>query len=167
MAKKRQVLKATLLIVGEGVHEKAFLQYLKSLFDHRESGQVVKVDAASGGSPIEIIDETIRKNNHAEYNRKVILLDSDIVIRQQDRDKAKKYKIELIESTPICLEGMLLELLGQTIPASAQSCKDKLHSLLKGDPASTSSYSTLLPEAVLAGTNKPQIQRLIELLKNQ
>jgi len=169
MARKRQVLKATLLIVGEGAHEKAFLQYLKSLYDHRESGQTIKVDAASGGSPIEIIDDTIRKNNHAEYDRKVILLDTDVVIKQQDRDKARKHKIELIESTPICLDGMLLDLLGHNISAtsSATDCKHRLHALLNGDPTSIASYSALFPINILNATTKPQIQRLISLLKNE
>lgn len=86
MKKTRRIKLATLLIVGEGVHEKAFLQQMKFLYDG-ENNQAVKIDAASGGSPIEIIDETIRKYNHADYSRKVILLDEDVAIRQQDRDR--------------------------------------------------------------------------------
>lgn len=165
--KIRRIKLATLLIVGEGAHEKAFLQHMKSLYDG-ETNQTVKIDAASGGSPIEIIDETIRKFNHADYSRKVILLDSDVVIRQQDRDKARKNKIELIVSYPVCLEGMLLEILGQKVPdhASGTDCKRRLHSLLQGEPTNPKSYERLFPKCKLDTTTKEQIIRIKNLICN-
>lgn len=39
MAKTRHIKKTTLIIVAEGVHDKAFLDHMKSLYDHRDSGQ--------------------------------------------------------------------------------------------------------------------------------
>lgn len=167
MAKIRKVKLATLLIIGEGTHEKAFLLHMKSIYDG-ENNQTIKVDAASGGSPIEIIDETLRKYNHADYDKKVILLDADVTIRQQDRDKARKHKIELIVSNPICLEGMLLELLGHNVTAysSAIACKNRLHPLLSGLPTKPSSYAQIFPKSVLDTTTKDQIVRLKNLMSN-
>ena len=167
MKKIRRIKLATLLIVGEGVHEKAFLQHMKSLYDS-ENNQAVKVDAASGGSPIEIIDDTIRKFNHADYSRKVILLDADVTIRQQDWDKARKNKIELIISDPVCLEGMLLEILGYKIPefSSSTDCKRRLHPLLAGEPTKALSYARLFPKEVLDVVIKEQIVRLKKLICN-
>lgn len=167
MRKPRKIKLATLLIVGEGVHEKAFLQHMKSLYDS-ENDQAVKVDAASGGSPIEIIDETIRKYNHADYSRKAIVLDADIPIRQQDRDKARKNKIELIVSQPVCLEGMLLDILGQKVPefSSAAECKKRLHALLDGEPTKPKSYEKSFPKEILDSVNREQIVRLRNLICN-
>lgn len=167
MKKIRRIKLATLLIVGEGVHEKAFLQQMKVLYDG-ENNQAVKIDAASGGSPIEIIDETIRKYNHADYSRKVILLDEDVVIRQQDRDKARKNKIELIVSTPICLEGMLLDVLGYKVSqyASAADCKKRLYPLLSGEPTKPKSYEKLFTKEFLDSVNKEQLIRLRNLISN-
>lgn len=168
MKKIRRIKLATLLIVGEGVHEKAFLQHMKLVYDS-ENNQAVKVDAASGGSPIEIIDETIRKFNHADYSRKVILLDADVTIRQQDWDKAKKNKIELIVSEPVCFEGMLLEVLGYKIPefSSATDCKRRLHPLLAGEPTKALSYASRFPKEVLDVVIKEQIVRLKNLICNK
>ena len=167
MAKIRKVKLATLLIVGEGAHEKAFLQHMKSIYDG-ENNQAVKVDAVSGGSPIEMIDDTLRKYNHAEYDRKVILLDADVTIRQQDRDKAKKYKIELIVSSPVCLEGMLLEVLGYRVPefSSATECKRRLQPLLSGEPTKSMSYAKCFTKTLLDSTIKEQIRKLIKLISN-
>lgn len=167
MKKVRRVKLATLLIVGEGAHEKAFLQHMKSLYDGNNN-QTVKIDAASGGSPIEIIDETIRKYNHADYSRKVILLDADVVIRQQDRDKARKNKIELVVSEPTCLEGMLLEILGHKVAefSAAADCKKKLHSMLAGEPTKPASYANIFPKEVLDSATKDQIVKLKRLISN-
>jgi len=167
MAKIKKVKRATLLIVGEGSHDKAFLQHMKSIYDG-ENNQTVKIDAASGGSPIEIIDETIRKNNHASYDKKIILLDADVTIRQQDRDKARINRIELIVSTPICLEGMLLDVLGQRIPefASATACKARLNPMLSGEPTKSLSYAQRFTKAILDSTTIEQIVRLRNLIGN-
>lgn len=167
MAKIRKVKLATLLLVGEGAHEKAFLQHMKSIYDG-ENNQAVKVDAVSGGSPIEMIDDTLRKYNHAEYDRKVILLDGDVTIRQQDRDKARKHKVELIVSEPVCLEGMLLDVLGHKVPefSSAIDCKKRLHPLLASEPTKSVSYEKCFPKDVLDSTTKEQIVRLIKLISN-
>jgi len=167
MAKIRKVKLATLLIVGEGAHEKAFLQHMKLIYDG-ENNQAVKVDAVSGGSPIEMIDDTLRKYNHAEYDRKVILLDGDVTIRQQDRDKARKHKVELIVSEPVCLEGMLLDVLGHKVPefSSAADCKKRLHPLLAGEPTKSVSYAKCFAKDVLDSTVKEQILRLIKLISN-
>jgi len=166
--KIRRIKLATLLIVGEGVHEKAFLQHMKLLYDG-ENDQAVKVDAASGGSPIEVIDETIRKYNHADYSRKVILLDEDVVIRQQDRDKARKNKIELIVSAPVCLEGMLLEILGCKVAefSSAADCKKQLHPMLTAEPTKSTSYARLFTKEVLDSATKEQVIRLKILICNK
>lgn len=168
MAKVRKIKLATLLIVGEGLHEKAFLQHMKLIYDG-QNNQTIKVDAASGGSPIEIIDEAIRKYNHADYDKKIILLDTDVTIRQQDRDKARKKNIELIISSPICLEGMLLEVLGHRVPelSSATDCKKRLHPLLSGTPTKPSSYAQIFPKAVLDEATKDQIVRLKNLINNK
>ncbi len=168
MAKIKRALK-TLLIMGEGAHERAFLQHLKLLYDNRENGQKLTIDAASGGSPIEIIDETIRKSNHAGYDRKLILLDTDVKIRQQDRDKAKKNKIELIISTPVCLEGMLLDILGINVPESlaSASCKSRLHARLAGLPTSSASYAELFTKPILDASAKEQIVKLKKIISNQ
>lgn len=164
---KRKVQKATLLAAGEGVVDKAFINHMKGIYARGVKTQTVTVDAADGGSPQDMINYLVRKNRHASFDRKVLLLDSDVTIPQQARDKARKSGIELIESTPLCLEGMLLELLGQQVSRSAVSCKSTLHSQLSGEPTNKNSYSPLFDKPVLDASTKQQIERLIALLENK
>lgn len=170
MAKKRQhkVKLATLLIVGEGPIDEAFIRHMKSLYDGPNTGQKLKVTSADGGSPSDIINTTQRKYRHAAYDKCFILLDEDVIISQQDRDKARKANIGLIISTPICLEGMLLNILDRPVPTkNATACKKVLHPQLSGDPTRPESYDKLFPKPVLQNTPVKQILQLRKLIENQ
>jgi hypothetical protein len=115
MAKTRHIKKTTLIIVAEGAHDKAFLDHMKSLYDHRDSGQKVTINSADGGSPHDVIKTAIKKTSHAAYDQKYIFMDSDVAIKQQDLSLAKRNNIIVLLSEPLCLEGMLLDILGQRI----------------------------------------------------
>lgn len=46
---------ASLLIAGEGAYDKAFIEHLKDIYDHRATGQTVKIISADGGSQEQLI----------------------------------------------------------------------------------------------------------------
>ena len=165
--KRRQVKRATLIVVGEGPIEKAFIRHMKNLYDGQNTGQVVKVDSADGGSPADIIKTTVRKYSHAEYDRRYVLMDSDVNIRQQDYDAARKAKIDLIVSRPVCLEGMLLDVLGLPVPDTNASCKAALHPQLSGPPTQADSYAEKFPKPVLDAISKEQIVKLRKSISNE
>ena len=96
----RKISKTTLLVIGEGAHDTAFLNHLKSLYDARESGQKVKIESGDGGSPHDLIKNTIKKISHLSYDRVVIFLDSDVEIKESDKIEAKRHRITLILSEP-------------------------------------------------------------------
>ncbi len=156
---------AALIVVGEGPHDEAFINHMKELYDSRESGQKVKVESADGGSPRDIINYVVKKK-HIAYDTKIILMDSDISLTDQNRKTAQKNGIIIVQSTPLCLEGMLLDVLGQKIPDSSQACKNKLHPKLSGPPTAKSSYGILFPKAVLDATPKAQIVDLKKYISN-
>ncbi len=164
--KRRHIKQTTLIIVAEGEHDKAFLTHMKGIYDNRETGQRVKIDFSSGGSPHDIIKDSLKKVSHIAYDNKYILMDSDVTIRQQDRDLAKNKDLHILLSEPLCLEGMLLSVLKQTIPYSAKKCKDLLHPQLSGDPTESSSYSPLFDKPVLDGTDHKTIIKIRQLLAN-
>ncbi len=166
MAKKiRRVQLATLIIVGEGAHEEAFLRHMASLYDGRETNQKITIKSADGGSPGDIIHSAI-KNRHSKYDRKYVLMDSDVKIPEKDIQTSKKNKVEIICSKPICLEGMLLDILDQKIPSTAQACKSSLHPKLDGLPTDKNSYSKLFDKHVLDNTSKEQIITIKKIISN-
>lgn len=168
MAKKtRHIVKTSLIIVGEGAHDQAFLCHMKELYDGRETNQSVKIESADGGSPKDIIDVAIKKSKIAAYDKQYVLMDSDIPISNEEQSRAKKKKIIILFSEPICLEGMLLDVLGQKTPSTNQACKDKLHPLLTGKPTEKQSYRVKFPKPVLDTTTKQTIVNLRNVLANK
>ena len=152
MAKRkptRSVNKTTLLVMGEGEHDKAFLSHMKAIYHERHSGSKIKLDFSSGGSPHDIIKDTVKKNHHVGYDQIFILMDSDVPVNQQDIKVAKDSGITILYSKPLCLEGMLLSVLGQNTPHTAQKCKSALHPQLSDNPALPKSYEPLFAKPVL------------------
>ena len=157
----------SLLIVGEGAQDRAFVEYLKSLYDGRETGQTVKVKAGDGGSPGDLLEKMIRRYQHIAHDRRVLLLDDDVQISGTARATARRHGIEMILSSPVCLEGMLLEVLGEPVPLKAQSCKSSLHPMLDGHPAEKRSYERSFPQSLLDQSANPALIRLRMLISNQ
>jgi len=166
--KQRRVQQITLLIVGEGAHDKAFLQHMKSLYDHRENGQRLTIDNGDGGSPYDVINAAKRKSSHTAFDRKYVLLDDDIALSAAAIALANKEKIKIIKSSPVCLEGMLLELLSQrvTVDTTARECKNRLHPQLSGPATEPLSYQELFPKPLLDQTDKLQIVTLRQLISH-
>lgn len=165
--KIKKVRQTTLLIVGEGAHDKAFLDHLKSLYDGRESGQRVKIESGDGGSPHDLIKNTIKKISHVDYDKVIIFMDSDVEIKISDRSEAKRKNITLILSEPICLEGYLLKLLGRRVPSNAEQCKSILHGLLSGPPTEYKSYRALFNREFIESLDDPILNQLKRFISNQ
>jgi len=167
MARKlRRALLSTLIIVGEGIHEKAFLSYLKSLYS-ANTNQKVKVDSADGGSPEDIVRTAVKKSKGIAYDKKFILMDSDIEINDKTKKLAKENNITLILSEPLCLEGMLLRLLNISVPDSSKKCKALLHPKLDGKPTDRKSYENLITKEILENSKIEQIVLIIKILSNK
>lgn len=167
MAKRtRRTLLSTLIIVGEGIHEKAFLSHLKSLYS-ANTNQKVKVDSADGGSPEDIVRTAVKKSKGIAYDRKFILIDSDIEINDKTKKLAKDNNITLILSEPLCLEGMLLRLLNISVPDSSKKCKVLLHPKLDGKPTDRKSYENLITKEILENSKIEQIALIIKILSNK
>ncbi len=164
--KPRRAHVTSLIVVGEGIHDRAFLNHMKDNYDGRETGQVVKVESSDGGSPRNIL-MSAQKSQEAAYDKRYVLMDSDVPISQQDWAYAKKHKIEVVLSSPLCLEGMLLEVLGIKAGNCGDSCKAKLRPYLGGCPTQKTSYQKSFPKSVLDTTKKEQIIRLRKLISNQ
>jgi hypothetical protein len=121
----------TVLIVGEGDTEKAFLDRLKALYVARDSGVSAKVLNAHGGSPEYIVEFAIRQLKQADYQLVAVLMDTDVPWSQQVRAMVASKKIVLVGAYPCC-DGLLLQILGQPVPDQSDRCKEALAKVLGG-----------------------------------
>lgn len=147
----RQASKTTLLIVGEGPDDQAFIKHMNQQLRERDSNIKPTIEKQSGGSPGNIITNAARKYEHLAFDQRLFVLDSDIPITQQDYDKARKYGYRIILWTPVCLEGALLDVLGERVgnDEAAISLKRRLHPLLDGPHTERAAYRNVFPKVVL------------------
>ncbi len=158
----------TVILIGEGDTEGAFLCHLKTLYDTRRSGVQVKVDWTYGGSPSDIIREAVKLKQGIAYDRAALLLDTDLKWSAEDQRAAEEAGIILVGSKP-CIEGMLLKILDPTKQwenNSTKECKKHFHEGClnadhKLDPAK---YTKVFPKAVIEAA-RTQVKELGALIK--
>lgn len=105
-AKRRQVAR-TVLLVGEGDSEVAFLQHLKALYVTRGCGVAVTIKNARGKGAAHVVDVAVRQSRNAAFDLKAALLDTDTDWNDKTRATARKAKVQVVAADP-CLEALLL-----------------------------------------------------------
>ncbi len=107
--KKPREANWTVLAVGEGETERAFLQFLKEQFNKRDDGISIKIHYAGGGGPECVIRCAIKKSPKS-YDCAFVLLDKDLPCRATYFKKARTNNLELIWCVP-CIEGIFLKII--------------------------------------------------------
>lgn len=160
---KSRAQKQTLLLVGEGYDEEAFLKYLKSQLVGREVGLEVKIKNAKGKGAKHVIDWTIRQAKQADYDRVAALLDTDTNWTPAVQKKAKVEKIIVLPSEP-CFEAMLLRLIGVTPEIDTKKLKKQFEPYVNGVSTVPENYAVHFSPDKLK--NKRDLEKTIdELLK--
>lgn len=164
-ARKRRTASHTVLLVGEGKTEQAFLQHLKFLYISRGCGVSVTIRNAHGKGPDHVVDYAIRQCHNAEYNRVLALLDTDLQLSSAVRRRAESKKIRIIGSTP-CIEGLLLKILGEHVPATSVECKQRCGTVLPERLTLPEDYRQHFPRNFLEGrrTCVPELGELLDCL---
>jgi hypothetical protein len=160
--KARISQRKTLLAVGEGQSDVAFLKYLKGIYCSGGNGVAVTIRNANGKGPSNVIGTAIGAIRTASYDHKLCLLDTDLVWTLQNKRDAKSKKIELIGSTP-CLEGMLLQILRRSVPALSDDCKRQLLAVTGKVMLEPKDYAAYFPYDPLQNA-RPSISELDKLL---
>ena len=164
MKKAKRVASRTVLLVGEGDCDCAFLHHLKGIYIQRGCGVSVTIRNAHGKGAGNVIDTAIGQSRNADYDLRVAVLDTDTDWTPRVRKKAKTHKIILVPSTP-CLEGFLLTILGQYLPHGCRECKEKIKDSLDGKLTDAGSYSSSFPFEVLEARRNevPALDLLLKL----
>jgi hypothetical protein len=148
VAGKQHRVRKTLLIVGEGDSEEAFLKHLRDLYCSGGAGVAVTVRNAHGKGPENVIDHAARQARIYSYDARIALLDTDIPWTDKLKKNARKSKIDMIGSMP-CFEGLLLSILGKRTPEQCADCKKAIQQLMDIDLTERHSYAKNFPKRVL------------------
>ena len=150
MSRSQRIQRKTLLAVGEGYSEVAFLKHLKSIYCSGGFGVSVKVVNAYGRGPDNVIDHAISLIGTEAYDHRLCLLDTDIPWPTTKAKKAKQKKIYLIGSDP-CLEGLLLEILQRPKGGNSEICKRNLRAITNASMTESVDYKKLFTKPILDG----------------
>lgn len=129
MARKQRQIRKTLLAVGEGETEVAFLGYLRELYCADGEGVNVTIRNARGKGPEHVLEHAIGQCRSVDYDKRLAFLDTDIPWTPALVRKARAARIELLGSTP-CIEGLLLAILGKSASATSTNVRGGCRNLL-------------------------------------
>lgn len=167
---KRKLRKTnkTVLIVVEGETEEAFVKHLKRLYYQRGMPLSVSIKNAHGYGPQGIIDKLKSVAQTADFERRLVVLDSDIPLSPAQGKWLRQQKIEIVLSTP-AIEATLLTIHGKHAPAGTHACKGELEKQAPGDPTDERFYDKHFPLALLepARSKVPALKALIAALSQE
>lgn len=162
-----RIQKKTMLIVGEGADEKAYLDYLKGELIGRGAGLSITTKNAKGKGAKGVIDWTIRQASHAQYDTVAALFDTDKDWSTAVEKRAKAHNIVLLKSDP-CFEVMMLRLIGEKPnynPDNSSPLKSQFSRYVKGDSTVKENYSHYFGVRTILGKRhvEPTIDELLSL----
>ncbi|MBI5890193.1 MAG: hypothetical protein HZB47_05885 [Nitrosomonadales bacterium] len=155
----------TLLIVGEGYDEVAFLSHLKQLYVPRGCGLSVAIKNARGKGALHVIKWTAGQIANAEYDAVAAMLDTDADWNEKTEKLARTNKIQVLKSEP-CFEAMMLRLIGKTPTGDAHALKKQFAPYVNNDATQRDHYAQHFGSGCLqAGRGKElSIDELLKLL---
>ncbi|MHB9119348.1 MAG: hypothetical protein ACYC2R_13905 [Burkholderiales bacterium] len=154
----------TLLIVGEGADEVAFLKHVRQLYVPRGCGLSVKIMNAQGKGAKHVIEQTGRQIANAAYDAVAALLDTDTDWSPAVEKLAKKKKIRVLKSE-LCFEALMLRVLGKNPNGNAQALKKQFAPFVNNDATKSRNYAEHFgSEYLQAGrSHEPSIDALLKL----
>lgn len=155
----------TLLIVGEGRYEEAFLNHLKQLYVPRYCGLSVTIKNARGKGALHVVKWTAGQAAIAKYDVVAALLDTDTDWNEKTEKLARSKKILVLKSEP-CFEAMMLRLIGKTPAGNAHALKAQIAPYVNDDATQRDNYVLHFgADCLQAGRSKePAIDALLKLL---
>lgn len=165
---QRHVTKTTLLVVGEGPDDQAFIKHMSQTFRTESKHTRSTIMKESGGSPGNIITNTVRKYRDGDYDKRYIVLDSDVPVDSASQKRAKQAGYDIILWSPLCLEGALLDTLNETVQPyeTSQQLKQRLQPKLCANHTDPQAYSVLFTKSVLEASHNTSIKKVRLILLN-
>ena len=154
----------TLLIVGEGRTEEAFLNHVKMLYAPRGCGLSVSVKNARGKGAKHVVEWTRRQIANADFDTVAAMLDTDQDWSEAVARQARAGRIVVLKSEP-CFEALMLRLQGQNDIGDAKSLKKAFATYVNNDATRPENYARNFDKALLESrrNQEPTLDSLLKL----
>lgn len=163
---RNRAVRETLLVVGEGDAEVAFVRHVKRTYGDVLGRSVQEINAHGKGGR-HVLETARRRANNRDHDKVILLLDTDTDWDEADRARArrsrvgKRGRLDVIESLP-CLEAWLLRILGIEAEGDTRHMKERFKATT-GCEAHEAGWMAHLTRDVLdeARTRVPQLAKLM------
>jgi hypothetical protein len=119
---RRKLTDIAALAVGEGQAELTFLKHIKALYLPRACGTTLTIKGGFGKGGKGVLDYALSISANLEYDKIIVLLDTDTDWNDEQKSRAKKHDLRIVESNP-CFEAWLLALHGEQRTLNSDQCK--------------------------------------------
>ena len=130
----------TLLLVGEGSTEVAFLRHVSRIYAPRGCGLRVTIKDAHGKGAKHVVEWTIRQRGIAGFDKVAVLLDTDQDWTSTVARRARSAGIQVLQSVPL-FEAMMLRLVRQNDIGDARALKARFAPYVGHNPLDPGSYA--------------------------
>jgi len=115
-----------------------------------------------------VIDAATRHAKNGDFDIVAVLMDTDLPWTDEVRTLAREHRICLVGATP-CVDGLLLQILGERVPAQSNRCKGAFHARLGRKPFVREAYEQdfLKPLLNQKGKTIPSLGKLLALMVGQ
>lgn len=129
---KQRRVRRTVLVVCEGKTDLAFLHYLRSqMCADKPDAPKMTLRQAHGKGADNVASTLLGLARQAAYDKLVLMADGDIPLSESMRKKLRRHKVVLVIPAP-CLEGLLLDIFGHSVPPMSSVCKNRLQQIAPG-----------------------------------
>lgn len=170
MARRVQIprrVRKTVFIVCEGKTDLGFLRYLKRTYcSGREGAPEMAFKQSYGKGGTHVVDVLLKEVNYKAYDVRVALTEADAPPKPADLKALNRARGRHVVVVP-CIEGLLLEILGQRVPALSADCKARLAAIEERDLSEPAHYEMHWPKARLdeARLRIPVLDALLSLFE--
>jgi len=166
MVRKQRSLRTvrrTVLIVGEGYAEEAFLRHIRALYTSKQQGFRMEIGNARGKAAGHVVDHALKLRARAQYDMVAALLDTDADWTAVVRERAIAGEIMVLPSSP-CLEALLLAVIGHGREGNTRSQKTRFLQHFGGEAHEENVIARQLTRPVLDKA-RHHVEALDQLLK--
>lgn len=160
-----RIVRQTVLIVGEGYAEEAFLKHLRGLYTSRAEGRSLTVRNARGKGAAHVVSETWRIARRLPHSHVASLFDADTDLDGGAVAEAHKKKITPVSCDP-CIEAVLLRMHGDIAERNSGGHKMAFEQRFGAPAHDARVYAKHFPRELVdaARANCPQLDVLLGLL---
>lgn len=158
-----RAVRETVLIVGSGYAEEAFLKHLKGLYTSKAAGKSLTVGNARGGRAVDVVAEAGRISRRLPHQVLVALFDAALDSEGGATTAAQKRRIVAVRCDP-CLEAVLLRLHGDDTERDCAGHKGAFAHRFGGPAHDPAVYALHFPQKLLNAT-RASCKQLDELLR--